>query len=96
MVDSDGGWLRDRSGSRMQRCTAAKAHRVRSIGRRRIKRRMLSPRGRVPITVSGCLQLTGNRDFILTRVNEPNESVGFGGTKPSGSAGAATGVVERE
>jgi len=40
-----------------------------------------------PITVSGCLQ-KGGSNFILTRVNEPTQSVGTSGTN--------TGVAERE
>jgi hypothetical protein len=53
------------------------------------------------ITVAGCLQQGNGSDFILTRINEPSESVGTAGTKDaaaarSGSSGAGVGTVERE
>jgi hypothetical protein len=41
-----------------------------------------------PITVSGCLQ-KGRCDYILTRINEPTQSVGTTGS-------SSTGVAERE
>jgi hypothetical protein len=42
-----------------------------------------------PVTLTGCLQRgDGSNDFILTRVNEPSQSVG--------TTGQAAGTVERE
>ena len=55
--------------------------------------------GQVPITLSGCLQQNANNDFILTRVNEPTQSVGTAGDASPSTPGAARpveGVVERE
>lgn len=53
-----------------------------------------------PITVAGCLQRGDGSDFILTRVNQPMDSVGTSGgdaRRPqAGAAGAAAGQVERE
>jgi hypothetical protein len=51
-----------------------------------------------PITVAGCLQKGNGSDFILTRINEPSQSVGTtGANDPSARAGsAAAGTVERE
>jgi hypothetical protein len=50
-----------------------------------------------PITVIGCLQKGNGADFILTRINEPAQSVGTTGASPAtGPAGGAASVVERE
>jgi hypothetical protein len=50
-----------------------------------------------PITVSGCLQKGDGSDFILTRINEPTQSVGTAGANDAARAGsAAAGTVERE
>lgn len=53
------------------------------------------------ITVAGCLQKGSSGDFILTRINEPSESVGTAGTKDasaarSGDGGGDAGTVERQ
>jgi hypothetical protein len=55
-----------------------------------------------PITVAGCLQKGNGSDFILTRINEPSQSVGTAGANDasaarSGSSNAgAVDTVERE
>jgi hypothetical protein len=56
-----------------------------------------------PITVAGCLQNGNGDDFILTRINEPSQSVGTTGAggassaaQPGNSAAAGAGPVERE
>lgn len=49
------------------------------------------------ITVAGCLQKGNGSDFILTRINEPSQSVGTAGTNDRrGSSSAGAGTVERE
>jgi hypothetical protein len=52
-----------------------------------------------PITVAGCLQKGDGSDFILTRINEPTQSVGTAGATDTAAGrpgGAAVGTVERE
>jgi hypothetical protein len=51
-----------------------------------------------PITVAGCLQKGDGSAFLLTRVNEPTQSVGTTGAAGAGSpaAGSNSAVVERE
>jgi hypothetical protein len=52
-----------------------------------------------PITVAGCLQKGNGSDFILTRINEPSQSVGTTGssaTQQGDSRSAGAGTVERE
>jgi len=56
-----------------------------------------------PITVGGCLQKGNGSDFILTRINEPSQSVGTTGASGSSAAhpgnnaaAGAGGTVERE
>jgi hypothetical protein len=54
--------------------------------------------GASPITVAGCLQKGDRSDFILTRINEPTESVGTTGANDlsARTGSAAEGTVERE
>jgi hypothetical protein len=47
--------------------------------------------GKTAITVAGCLQKGDGNSLILTRVNQPTQSVGTGGSSSGGGA-----VVERE
>jgi hypothetical protein len=57
-----------------------------------------SDAGASPITVAGCLQKGDGSDFILTRVNEPSESVGTAGANgtSAGTGSGGSGTVERE
>jgi hypothetical protein len=54
--------------------------------------------GTTPITVAGCLQKGDGSAFILTRVNQPTQSVGTSGAvaAASGAASGAKDVVESE
>jgi len=51
-----------------------------------------------PIVVAGCLQKGDGSGFILTRINEPNQSVGTAGANDTSASrpGADAGTVERE
>jgi len=50
-----------------------------------------------PITVAGCLQKGDGSHFILTRINEPTQSVGTAGGTATSAAGPGSGAtVERE
>jgi hypothetical protein len=59
-------------------------------------------RNGTPITVAGCLQKGDGSNFILTRINEPTQSVGTSGASGSsanrteGGTASGTGSVERE
>jgi hypothetical protein len=60
-----------------------------------------SRKAEAPITVAGCLQKGTGSDFVLTRINEPSQTVGTTGASDSSAArsdhnASGTGTVERE